>query len=242
MKINVLLTHLIYDELYFTDKTIVVIDILRATSTIVNALNNGAREIIPVASVEFAVKVSGGLFGGQTLIGGERNTKKIDGFALGNSPLEYKPETVSGKSIIFFTTNGSKSIAKAKFSENLFVCSYLNINAVANHLANLNKDFEILCAGMANTMSMEDTVCAGRLIEEIQKVQDDVSLSDSAKASLTLNKAYGENVIEMLKQTEHGKILLKNGFHEDIEFCGTPNICDIIPYLVNNTIRSLTTK
>ncbi len=241
MKINVLLTHLIYDELYFTGKTIVVIDVLRATSTIVNALNNGAKEIIPVASVEFAVKISGGLFGGQTLIGGERNTKKIDGFALGNSPLEYKPETVTGKSIILFTTNGSRAITKAKFSENLFVCSFLNVTAIANYLASLNKDFEILCAGMANTMSMEDTICAGRLIQEIEKIRDDVNLSDSAKTSLALNKSFGNNVEDMLKNTEHGKILSDNGFSEDITFCGTPNICDIIPYLTNNTIRILTT-
>lgn len=241
MKINVLLTHLIYDELYFTGKTIVVIDVLRATSTIVNALNNGAREIIPVASVEFAVKVSGGLFGGHTLIGGERNTKKIDGFALGNSPLEYTPETVNGKSIILFTTNGSKAITKAKFSEDLFVCSFLNVTAIANYLVSLNKDFEILCAGMANTMSMEDTICAGRLISEIEKIHDDVNLSDSAKASVALDKSFGNNVEDMLKNTEHGKILLDNEFGEDIKFCGTPNICDIIPYLTNNTIRILNT-
>ncbi len=242
MKINVLLTHLIYDELYFSGKTIVVIDVLRATSTIVNALKNGAREIIPVASVEFAVKISGGLFGGHTLIGGERNTKKIDGFALGNSPLEYKPETVNGKSIILFTTNGSKAITKAKFSENLFVCSFLNVNTIANYLVSLNKDFEILCAGMANAMSMEDTICGGRLISEIEKIHDDVNLSDSAKASLALDKSFGNDVENMLKNTEHGKILLDNGFSEDIKFCGTTNICDIIPYLTNNTIKILTTQ
>ena len=87
------------------------------------------------------------MFGGQTLIGGERNTKKIDGFALGNSPLEYTEDIVAGKSIIFFTTNGSKPIVKAKFSENLFVCSFANLTAVAKHIISLDQDFEILCAG-----------------------------------------------------------------------------------------------
>ena len=88
MKINVLFSPVGPDELSFTGKTTVVIDVLRASSTIVAALSNGAREVVPVATVEFAVKVSGGMFGGQTLLGGERNTKKIEGFALGNSPLE----------------------------------------------------------------------------------------------------------------------------------------------------------
>ena len=162
MKINVLFSPVGADELSFTGKTTVVVDVLRASSTIVTALYNGAREVVPVATVEFAVKVSGGMFGGQTLLGGERHTQKIEGFALGNSPLEYSPELVAGKTIVLYTTNGSKAIVKAKFSENLFVCSFLNIGAVVKHLISLNKDFEILCAGRYNHYSMEDTICAGK--------------------------------------------------------------------------------
>ena len=94
MKLNVLFSPVNADELSFANKTTVVIDVLRASSTIINALSNGAKEVIPVATVEFAVKVSGGMFGGQTLLGGERNTKKIEGFALGNSPLEYSKDVV----------------------------------------------------------------------------------------------------------------------------------------------------
>src|SRR3970282_2494399 len=107
MKINVLFSYINTDELAYTGKTTVVIECVRASTTIIQALQNGAREVIPVASVEFAVKVSGGMFGGQTLLGGERNTKKIEGFALGNSPLEYPAEVVNGKSIIHYTTNGT---------------------------------------------------------------------------------------------------------------------------------------
>ncbi|MCA2005280.1 MAG: 2-phosphosulfolactate phosphatase, partial [Ignavibacterium sp.] len=101
MKVNVLFSPIAADELYFTGKTSVVIDVLRASSTIITALANGAKEIVPVGTIEFAVKVSGGMFGGQTLLGGERNTKKIEGFALGNSPLEYEEKVVNGKSIVF---------------------------------------------------------------------------------------------------------------------------------------------
>ena len=105
MKLNVFLSPVIVDELYFTGKTTVVIDVLRATSTIATAINNGAKEVVPVASVEFAVKVSGGMFGGQTLLGGERNTKKIEGFALGNSPFEYAKEVVAD--LFSFTAHGT---------------------------------------------------------------------------------------------------------------------------------------
>ena len=130
MKLNVHYSFDHLDDLYFTGKTSVVIDVLRATTVIVTALNNEAREIVPVSSVDFAMKISGNAFNGQTLLGGERNTKKVEGFQVGNSPLEYTSNVVSGKSIVLYTTNGSKAIVKAKFSENLFICSFINLPAL----------------------------------------------------------------------------------------------------------------
>ncbi len=237
MKCNVILCPAHLDELYFTGKTVVVIDVLRASSTIINALKNGAKEIVPVATVEFAVKVSGGMFGGQTLIGGERNTKKIDGFALGNSPLEYTEEVVSGKSIIFYTTNGSRAVTKAKFSENLFICSFPNISVVAKHIVNMNVDFEILCAGRNNGFSLEDSVCAGRLISLIQTLTKNVELSDSSNACLALNKSFGKSILTMLKESDHGKLLIENGFEEDLMFCGETDKVKVIPYFKENVIK-----
>ncbi len=239
MKINVLFSYISTEELAFTGKTTVVIDVLRASTTIIQALQNGAKEVIPVASVEFAVKVSGGMFGGQTLLGGERNTKKLEGFALGNSPLEYTPEVVGGKTIILFTTNGSKAIVKAKFSENLFIAAFTNLIAVANHLLKLNKDFEILCSGRGNNFSMEDVICAGKIISEIQKINNGVELTDSAKASVALSKSSGKNILTMLKQSEHGKILIDNDFIEDIKFCSRIGTSETIPYLSSGVLKAL---
>ena len=237
MKINVLFTPIIADELYFTGKTTVVIDVLRASTSIVAALQNGAKEIVPVATVEFAVKVSGGMFGGQTLLCGERNSKKIEGFALGNSPLEYSQEIVAGKSIILYTTNGTKAIVKAKFSSSLFICSFTNISALAKQLAIRDKDIEIQCAGNQNNFSLEDTVCAGKLISELEKINCELYLSDSAKAALALSKSFGKNIHKMLSETEHGKLLLENGFVEDINYCGKLNISSSVPYLNGNVIK-----
>lgn len=239
MKINVLFSPVGADELSFTGKTTVVIDVLRASSTIVAALSNGAREVVPVATVEFAVKVSGGMFGGQTLLGGERNTKKIEGFALGNSPLEYTPEVVKSKTIVLYTTNGSKAIVKAKFSENLFVCAFLNLKALAEHLTGIGKDFEIVCSGRHNYYSMEDSVCAGRLITEVQKLKDNVEPSDSAKACIALYKTFGKSTLKMLHESEHGKILIENGFEEDLKFCSRLNSSEIIPYFSANVLKVL---
>jgi 2-phosphosulfolactate phosphatase len=239
MKINVLFSPVSADELYFTGKTSVVIDALRATTTIITALENGAKEIIPVGTVEFAVKVSGGMFGWQTLLGGERNTKKIEGFALGNSPLEYSADIVSGKTVVLYTTNGTKAITKAKFSSRLFICAFSNISALAKHLALLNQDLEIICSGRSNNFSMEDSVCAGKLISEIEKLNNEIILSDSARASQALNKSFGKSILKMLKDTEHGKILAENGFEEDITFCSKLNNSNVIPYYNGQTIKIL---
>ena len=237
MKCNVIISPSSLDELYFTGKTIVVIDVLRASNTIITALNNGAKEIVPVASIEFAVKVSGGMFGGQTLLGGERNTKKIDGFALGNSPLEYTTEAISGKSIVFFTTNGSRAIVKAKFSENLFICSFSNLAAIAKEVAQLKQDFEILCAGRNNSFSLEDSICAGKLVLYMQELDENLELTDSSNACLALNKSFGKDVLKMLRNTDHGKLLTENGFEEDIIHCGKVNNTKVVPYFRENVVK-----
>lgn len=239
MKINILLSPVSVDELYFSKKTVVVIDVLRSSSTIITALSNGAREVVPVGTVEFGVKVSGGMFGGQTLLGGERNTKKIEGFSLGNSPLEYTHEVVNGKSIVLYTTNGTKAIVKAKYAENIFIASYNNLNAIVNYLLKLNLDFEILCSGKSNVFSLEDTVCAGRLVSEIVKLREDVELSDAARAAVSLNKTFGKYPAKMLADTEHGQILIQNGFAEDLKICAKVNSSEVIPYFTNNSLKVL---
>lgn len=239
MKLNVFFSPVIVDELYFTGKTTVIIDVLRATSTIITAIDNGAKEIVPVATVEFAVKVSGGMFGGQTLLGGERNTKKIEGFALGNSPFEYSKEVVENKSIVFYTTNGTKAIAKAKYSENLFACSFLNITAIVNQLISLQTDVEIICSGRNNYFSLEDSVCAGMLVSKLKNHHNDFELNDSAKASLILYEKLGGDILQMLKTSEHGKILIENGFEADLEYCSKIDMFDIVAYYSSGVLKKL---
>ncbi len=239
MRVNVLFSPVIADELYYTAKTVIVIDVLRASTTIVTALQNGAKEIVPVATVEFGVKISGGMFGGQTLLGGERNTKKVEGFALGNSPLEYTREIVSGKTIILYTTNGSKAVVKAKFAENLYICSYLNLEAIAEQLVKLGNDFEILCAGKSNTFSLEDSVCAGRLIRRVMDKNNELILTDTARVTVSLDDSFGKDPLEMLKETEHGKLLLQNGFEEDLKYAAGLDTSDVIPYFSTNVLKSL---
>jgi Phosphosulfolactate phosphohydrolase and related enzymes len=242
MKVNVIFSPVNIAEMYFTGKTTVVIDVLRATSTIVTALNNGAREIIPVDSTQFALKSPSSTFGGQILTGGERNTKKIDGFNFGNSPLEYTEEAVKGKSIILFTTNGTKAIVKAKFSESLFLCSFLNLSTVAGKLVKIGKDVEIVCSGGSGFFCTEDSVCAGKVIEEIINTGVDVVLNDSAAASLHLAKGLGKNIFKTLSLCDHGKLLIENGYKEDVKFCSNLNSFNVLPKFHDNTVKLLPLK
>lgn len=239
MKLNVHFSISHLDELYFTSKTTVVIDVLRASTVIVTAIMNGAKEVIPVNTVDFAMKISGNAFGGQTLLCGERNTKKIEGFVLGNSPLEYTSDIIASKSIILFTTNGSKAFVKAKFSENLFAACFKNLPAVAKHLFELNKDVEIVCAGTNGSFNYEDSVCAGKLVQEIRNLNPEVELSDSSKASLFIAISSGKSLLKMLKETEHGKLLIENGFVNDLKDCAKYDVTDVIPCFISGSIKKL---
>ena len=239
MKISCWFTYNNLEELYFTGKTVVVIDVLRATTTIIAAFENGAKEIVPVNAIEFAMKATSGTFGGKTLLGGERNAKKIEGFNLGNSPLEYSADVVSGKSIVFFTTNGTKAIVKAKFADHLFVASFNNIAAVAKKLLELNLDFDIVCAGKNGGFSLEDAVCAGKLISEIMQKKDNVDLSDAALASVKLNDVFGIDFYKTLTECEHGKLLIENGFLDDLKYAANFNSSNLVPQFSGGSIKIL---
>ena len=237
MKVNVILSPNNVDDLYFTGKTTVVIDVLRATSVILNALNSKAKEVIPVASIDFAMKISVNSHGGQTLLCGERNTQIIEGFDLGNSPLEFTEEKVALKSIILFTTNGTKAIVKAKYSDKVFIASFNNLSKIAEHLLKLGNDVEIISSGSNGIFCLEDTICAGALAKLMLQKKSDIQLTDATNASLILNEKYESDIKLMLENCEHGQILKTNGFETDLEFCSTVDNIPLIPYFTGSEIK-----
>jgi 2-phosphosulfolactate phosphatase len=241
MRIDVRFDPFELDELELRGKNIVVIDVLRSSTTIAVALNNGAREIIPVESIENAVKISGSLFGDVTLRGGERNGKTIQGFNLGNSPLEYTEATVKGKSIIFCTTNGSVAMYKSRFAQNLAIGSFVNISKILDFIKEVKQDFLLICAGRANAFSnfsLEDSVCAGMLVHKLAADKSlTLEMTDSALASQTLSKTYGKSLLKMMKSTEHGRYLAEIGFLEDIKIAAAVDSYPILPVLNGNVIK-----
>ena len=226
------------DELSFRETTVVVIDVLRASTTIAAALNNGAKEIIPVTSVERAVKISGNLFGDYVLRGGERQGKMIEGFNLGNSPLEYTEEKVKGKSIIFSTTNGSYAIDKARYAGVLLVCGFVNIGTVVNFLKQQKQDLTVICAGTNGMFAIEDAVCGGMLVHRLSLDKSlHLDLSDGALGALALHKAFGKGILKMVQNSEHGKYLAEIGHEKDLDICADIDTIPVLPQMVGNVIK-----
>jgi 2-phosphosulfolactate phosphatase len=241
MKIDVTFSSAQLDELQLRERNVVVIDVLRSSTTIAVALHNGAREIIPVASIESAVKISGSLFGEVTLRGGERNGKIIDGFNLGNSPTEYSYSTVSGKSIIFCTTNGSVAMHKSRYARNLAIGAFVNISVVVEFMKEVKGDFLIICAGRVTAtanFSLEDAVCAGMMIQQLQEESSiEIELTDSARASLLLYRSLGRSILKMLKTSEHGQYLAEIGFADDLKVCAAVDSVPVLPVLSGTVIK-----
>src|SRR5512142_3182270 len=142
------------------DRTVVVVDVLRATSTMVEALANGAKNIFAVATTDEAVKIATGIGRDQTLLAGERNCVRIEGFDLGNSPLEMTGESVGGRQVIMTTTNGTSALAAAASARRVLVASLLNVDAVARELAEGDQEITFLCAGREKRFALEDAICA----------------------------------------------------------------------------------
>lgn len=222
----------------FSGKTAVVIDVLRATSVITTALDNGAREVIAVSTLEEAQSRYAASDPASTLRGGERNALKIEGFDLSNSPLEYKKKEVDGKTIILTTTNGTCAINNIKGAEQVVMACFRNAEAVADVIARRNDDIIIVCAGTQDRFSLDDSLCAGMLIE-LLKQKAEVETDD---LGLLLNCFYNEskdNLFGALSDCFHLKRLFTLGFYDDIRFCLQTNCVPTVPVLRNGRIIKL---
>lgn len=212
-------------------KSVVIVDILRATSSMTTAFAHGIESIYPVAKLEDcrAMKTKG------YLIAGERDGEKVADFDLGNSPFEYMAENLKGKRIAFTTTNGTQAIAKSIGAKEILIGAFLNLSAVAAHLIKSNNDILIVCAGWKGKVNLEDTVFAGALVE---KLNDEFSLAcDAPLMARHLYNAAKSNMIKFLSESSHVRRLNKLNIHEDMEFCLTLDKFDIVPILTDGILR-----
>ena len=230
---NNLDTLLIPEEIKNTElagKLVVVIDVLRASSTIVTALANGCRGFIPILSPEQAKEEAQQFEKESVLLGGEREGKKIEGFNLGNSPREYKGEVVKDKTIIFSTTNGVKILEMVKNAHRIIIGSFLNLQAVCDYCTHYQGDILLICAGKEGRFSLEDAACAGMMVNSLRDVfPGNHQEVDANFTTQLLYEKFSNNILEILRKSQHGRYLESIGLDEDLKFCSQLDLFHIVP-------------
>lgn len=232
MKVDIIFTADEVSQEKTEGKICVVIDVLRATSVMITALHNGAEKIFPFKDIKTIQERCENL---KNIIKcGERNALKIDGFDLGNSPLEFTKEKVFGKDIYMSTTNGTKAVENSLLAEKIIICSFLNIKSVSEKLLEYKKDVVIVCAGTNGKFSLDDTLCAGLIIKEMQK-HTEIQMNDVLLAAVRISESH-ENIKDILKGSTHYERLLSLGFEKDMEHIFSLNKYSIVPEYKNGYI------
>lgn len=200
-------------------RTVFVVDVLRATTTMCAALHNGARAVIPAASADEAIKVAQSI-GTDVLLAGERNCLPIPGFQLGNSPREVTAETVRGKLIVMTTTNGTRALLATQGAAAVHPAAGVNITLAGERAREVwvrDHDLLIVCAGRENNFSLDDAYCAGRLVlAALGGRRMRRGLNDAALAAMDLVRRYGERWERALSASRAGRDLTRLGLRDDL--------------------------
>jgi 2-phosphosulfolactate phosphatase len=230
MRIDVLLYPTVAATREQMDRVMVVVDVLRATSTIVTALANGALEVIAVADPSEAIQLAKRLGEDQCLTGGERGGLPIPGLNLGNSPREYTRDVVEGKKLALCTTNGTQAIRWAQVGKKVFTASFLNASAVVEQLIKEDADVLLICSGGAGNLAMEDLLCAGRIAQELANHVKNSVLTDTAKlAAMAYKNTKTKGLVKALHETEHGQDLVELGLGDDVDYCAQIDLYHLVP-------------
>lgn len=234
-KLEVCLTPALLHLYDISDTVTVVIDVLRATSSITYGIDNGAEAIIPVADIEDCQNYRGRGF----LLAAERNGKTVEGYDFGNSPFSYTKDKAFGKTIVLTTTNGTKVLKMAqKKAFQVVIGSFLNLTALCNYLKEVGKDVLLLCAGWKDNVNLEDTLFAGAVVNVL--CQDFICLNDAGIAAKDIYLLAKDNLREYLKKSSHTRRLKKLNIEEDVKFCLQIDICKAIPVLSGEKLIRLT--
>lgn len=220
-------------------RSVVVIDVLRACTTIVSALDSGARGVIPVADFAQAGKIASNLDPASYLLGGERDAVPIEGYHLGNSPASYDAPTVAGRTIILYTTNGTGAFVAAADAALLIAGGFVNAAATVSALREAGHDVTLVCAGWKGRASLEDTLCAGLLLH---RLFDGVLPSDATDAVRIAWRQYEaeKNSLETaVRQSTHGRRLAGLGLEADVALSTRCDTHAVVPVLREGRLVSL---
>lgn len=237
-----------YDDMqsdFFDDAIVIMIDVLRASTTICASFFNGTKEVIPFVSPKEAYNYYLNREDKENyILSGEINLELPKGFMLGNSPNENKKDIVQNKSIILTTSNGTKIFKTATSALYRIIGSFVNIDAVVSFIIkNVEKKYikkiVLLCAGEKGLLCLEDILCAGMFIYKLVPNYNNNSFSDTAKLAVDFFNFNKNNFNDILENAQHSKELYNLGFENDILFAGTLNKCPVIPFVNKHNIISL---
>lgn len=217
-------------------RTVVVLDVLRATTSIVEALSVGAKAIYPVASIEDALRLANTIGRSEVLLCGERRCLPIEGFDLGNSPREFTAERVAGKTLVMTTTNGTHAMSLAAGAARVLIGAVTNLDAVVEELAASEAEPVFICSGRERFFAIEDAVAAGVMVQRLLEVRPGAwAVNDGARAAVTLAEQFGTGE-DLLASVAAGRLLLAAGLEEDLAVCAQRNRHPIVPVLQDRNI------
>jgi len=213
----------------------VILDILRASTTITHALAHGAKCVIPTLDVEASLQLKSEHPPGTALTGGEREGLLIPGFDYDNNPFAYTEEVVRDKTIIFTTTNGTKALHRAAQADRVLIGSFVNLSAVVSVLAQDPRPVHLVCAGTKGKITVEDALCAGAIVDLLLtelKMKDDDLIDDQAQLALHRFMAAGISDTEFLRAMQNsfgGRNCRRLGFDDQLERAATRDLFSIVP-------------
>ncbi len=227
MRVDVAVTPDGLDPAAVAESTVLVIDVLRASTCIVTALGNGCAAIVPVASPEDARRRAATLDG--ALIAGERRGEPLAGFDLGNSPLEFTRGRVGGRTIVMTTSNGTRALIAARPAQSVGVAGFINHAAAAAWALAGGRDVLLLCAGERGARSLEDHVCAGMLVERIAAGDATVAPTTEAERALGVARPYGKDVGRLAQDSSWARHLSTVGRGRDVAACLALDTRTLVP-------------
>ncbi|MBO3700018.1 2-phosphosulfolactate phosphatase [Roseivirga sp. E12] len=230
MKIDICYTPELIHQFDVSDKCVVVIDVLRATSCMVAGLGSGVKSIKPVATVEECEALGAQGY----VMAGERGGKKLDQFDIGNSPFDYMQSQFKGKDIAATTTNGTRAIELSKEAPEVIIGSFLNLSAIVDHLASQSRDILLFCAGWKGRYNLEDSLFAGAICDGLKKHAE--FTSDAVTAAFYLYESMQKDLFYYISRSNHAARLSKFGILKDIEYCSRTDEFEVVPKLNNGAL------
>ena len=242
MRLDVYLTAGELDAADCGGRAVAVIDVLRASTTIVTALAHGARAVVPFADADELMTRARQFERGDVRLAGERRMLPIEGFDLGNSPAQFTTAAVGGMTVLMTTTNGTRALVAAQGAADIIVAAYVNLSAVTAMLRAALRggtDVIIACAGQDGHYALEDAACAGRFVRTVTRRMSGVAMNDAAHSCALLARNYGDNIAGAFLEAEHGRALAAAGFDEDLALCAAVDAYPIVPVFTDRQITRL---